>query len=241
MEVQLVQLGRYGDQKYQLTDRECVIGREPSCDLRPDHGRVSKRHTRLFWKGSRLFAEDLNSADGTRINGEPIDAATEVRDGDELSVGPVTYMVMIAADAAELAARGDQWVDSAVRKHHPDRAVGVGPSDSNVIISPAMQTARKILDRIHGDEEEEKPLRGAARAAGAGGRRAERRRAGEDPRSDPGRRDGHPPALAPARRADRRRQAPDRAALRQRRAVLEPGPEQRARGLRALPRRPAVR
>ncbi|QDV34784.1 FHA domain-containing protein [Tautonia plasticadhaerens] len=153
MEVRLVQLGAYGKQQHRVSGQEYVIGREPSCDLRPDHGRVSKRHCRLFWRGERLLVEDINSADGTSINDERIHAPGELRDGDELGVGPVHYLVMIG-EPAELDARTPAWIAETIKARRP-AGVAAGGSDSNIVVSPAMETARLILDRIahEGDEE----------------------------------------------------------------------------------------
>ena len=146
MEVRLVQLGAYGKHQFRMTGRECVIGREPSCDVRPDHGRVSKRHCRLYWRADRLMVEDINSSDGTCINGQRMLAPTELADGDELYVGPVHYLVMIGEEA-EVAGRTETWIAQAIKAHHVGDPTN-GASDSNIAVSPAMQTARQILDRL---------------------------------------------------------------------------------------------
>jgi anti-anti-sigma factor len=156
MEVRLVQLGAYGNQQHRVSGREYVIGREPSCDLRPDHGRVSKRHCRLFWRGPRLMAEDINSADGTSINGERIHAPSELRDGDELGVGPVHYLVMIGEES-ELDGRTPAWIAQTIKARRPGGLAASG-SDSNIVVSPAMETARLILGRMaHEGEEPHEP------------------------------------------------------------------------------------
>ncbi|WP_152051322.1 FHA domain-containing protein [Tautonia marina] len=153
MEVRLVQLSAYGNEQFRMTERECVIGREPSCHLRPDHGRVSKRHCRLYWQGIRLFVEDINSADGTLVNGDRILVPTELHDGDELCAGPVHYLVMIA-DADEMAQRDASWVARAVKARQKLQPAA-SPSDSSIPLSPAMRTARSILDRIAHEHEQE--------------------------------------------------------------------------------------
>ena len=150
MDIELVQLGKYGRQHHRITGAECVVGREPSCDIRPDHGRVSKRHCRLFRDRDRFFVEDFNSADGTIVNGQRILAPTPLADGDELRVGPVAYLVMIG-EAQELSSRDDGWVARTVETGQGTARVG-SASDSNVIVSPAMETARAILDRIGNEE-----------------------------------------------------------------------------------------
>ena len=150
MDIELVQLGKYGRQHHRISGGECVIGREPSCDIRPDHGRVSKRHCRLYRDHGRFYVEDFNSADGTIVNGQRIMTPTPLEDGDELRVGPVAYLVM-AGEAEELSSRDDDWVAQTVKNQQGTVRVG-SASDSNVIVSPAMETARAILDRIGAEE-----------------------------------------------------------------------------------------
>ncbi len=50
---------------------------------------VSRRHARLMRDNNALYLMDLNSTNGTRLNGEPLPASAErrVQDGDELMLG----------------------------------------------------------------------------------------------------------------------------------------------------------
>jgi putative nucleotidyltransferase with HDIG domain len=64
-----------------------TIGRAPECDIRlPDQG-VSRRHCTVENVGGRLEVVDLRSANGTYINGEPIERGS-LGPGDELALGP---------------------------------------------------------------------------------------------------------------------------------------------------------
>lgn len=65
-----------------------VLGRDPSCELCIDEGRVSKRHAELRWTGAGWTLEDLGSKNGTTINGEPA-RKTELHEGDIVSIGGV--------------------------------------------------------------------------------------------------------------------------------------------------------
>jgi hypothetical protein len=65
-----------------------VVGREagstdgPDADLGPHGGRdqgVSRRHARLSRLGGQVLLEDLGSANGTWLNGEPVSAGTPMR------------------------------------------------------------------------------------------------------------------------------------------------------------------
>ncbi len=49
---------------------EMIIGRDPSCNLFIDNLAVSRRHARLIWERGHFVVEDLESANGTSVNGE---------------------------------------------------------------------------------------------------------------------------------------------------------------------------
>jgi pSer/pThr/pTyr-binding forkhead associated (FHA) protein len=56
-----------------------VIGRDSkSADLVMNDSSVSRRHARLFRKNGALMLEDLQSANGTVVNGRPLKAGMTV-------------------------------------------------------------------------------------------------------------------------------------------------------------------
>lgn len=66
-----------------------TIGRAPECDIRlPDQG-VSRRHCTVENMGAVLRVVDLESANGSFINGQLVERGS-ASPGDELAVGPVT-------------------------------------------------------------------------------------------------------------------------------------------------------
>nr|WP_279636964.1 FHA domain-containing protein [Corallococcus llansteffanensis] len=70
---------------------EVKIGRTSENDLvLHDHG-VSRRHARITARGGQYFAEDVGSANGTQLNGQPLGGEKQLRDGDRLTVGPVEF------------------------------------------------------------------------------------------------------------------------------------------------------
>lgn len=63
-----------------------LIGRSSEALPIADHA-VSRRHAELTPDGGRWYVRDLDSANGTYVNGHAIDARIELRPGDELRVG----------------------------------------------------------------------------------------------------------------------------------------------------------
>lgn len=77
------------NQTYQLRLGNNVIGRDPGCDLRLDADRVSRRHAVIAWDGSRALLSDLNSTNGTFVNGQRLapNQPYEVTLGSRIELG----------------------------------------------------------------------------------------------------------------------------------------------------------
>lgn len=70
----------------QQLDRERImIGRKPDNDLHLAHNAVSGSHAMVITIRSDSFLEDLNSTNGTKVNGKSIKKCL-LRDGDEIKV-----------------------------------------------------------------------------------------------------------------------------------------------------------
>ena len=63
-----------------------TIGRDPEADVCIDDEAVSWHHAEIESRGGVLMATDLDSRNGTGLNGEPLDRARRLRDGDVLTV-----------------------------------------------------------------------------------------------------------------------------------------------------------
>lgn len=70
-----------------------VVGRSPSSDIVISEPFVSSTHARFALQGPALVLEDLNSTNGTLVNGRSILDPVTLRDGDEVQVGDVVMRV----------------------------------------------------------------------------------------------------------------------------------------------------
>jgi FHA domain-containing protein len=70
---------------FSLGDRT-TIGRDPGADVCIDDDSVSWHHLEIESRGGVLMATDLDSRNGTALNGEPLDRPRRLRDGDVLTV-----------------------------------------------------------------------------------------------------------------------------------------------------------
>lgn len=70
-----------------------VVGRSQSSDIVINEPFVSSTHARFTLQGPALVLEDLNSTNGTLVNGRTIIDPVTLRDGDEVQVGDVVMRV----------------------------------------------------------------------------------------------------------------------------------------------------
>jgi len=82
----------WGEFTLMAADLPAVIGRHSDANICIRHSWVSRFHCLLERKGDRIWIRDLESANGTFLNGEPITAAF-LKDGDSLQVGLTAFDV----------------------------------------------------------------------------------------------------------------------------------------------------
>lgn len=80
-----------GKQQIELReDAPTLIGRSLGCDLPLTHATVSRRHAELMSNGEEVWVRDLNSSNGTLVNGSRVTEATLVP-GDRITFGEVDF------------------------------------------------------------------------------------------------------------------------------------------------------
>jgi len=96
MDVNLILFKKNGSQKsFALPSSITVIGRRKDCDLCIPLDDVSRRHCQFDRNNEVLKIRDLESRNGTFINGMQINGETPVKPGDYLRVGPLTFQLQI--------------------------------------------------------------------------------------------------------------------------------------------------
>lgn len=69
-------------------DREITFGRAAGCTVSvPDDAYMSQVHARVYMDEGDVFVEDLDSTNGTFINGERVHGTRQLFHGDRLQVG----------------------------------------------------------------------------------------------------------------------------------------------------------
>jgi predicted component of type VI protein secretion system len=83
-------------------DRAMGIGRSPDNDVCIDNLAVSNHHARILPDAGQYVVEDLNSMNGTFVNGRRVERAT-LRNGDVIQIGKHEIQMDITANASRPA------------------------------------------------------------------------------------------------------------------------------------------
>lgn len=89
-------VSRAGDQRVRLFKPVTLIGRAPECDIVLKASDVSKRHCQILLQPEdQVFVEDLESVNGTRVNGYSVKRSA-LKDGDRLDIARHAFQILMA-------------------------------------------------------------------------------------------------------------------------------------------------
>ena len=91
-----------------LRDGETLIGRHADCAIRLDSRMISGRHARLEKLGDQYFLEDLDSRNGTFLNGRPISGRMSLTPTDHIQFAYNISARLELGDTADLFITGDR-------------------------------------------------------------------------------------------------------------------------------------
>jgi serine phosphatase RsbU (regulator of sigma subunit)/pSer/pThr/pTyr-binding forkhead associated (FHA) protein len=146
--------GPIAGRRYKLGEGEYVIGRRSDCQIFVPDMRVSRQHARLWRNGEQWSLEDLGSNNGTYINGIKLQAATQLKHDDEITIANNKIRV----EATEPTSDGPKYpegnvvtiVDVASQsliRPREDSSSGRMPIISSGMISVSDQKAVRLIER----------------------------------------------------------------------------------------------
>jgi DNA-binding winged helix-turn-helix (wHTH) protein len=99
-----------GKREFPLENGDNFLGRDPGAQVRVDHPSVSRRHAKIVVRSGRATLEDLESRNGTFVNGRRLDAPAELGHGTVIGLGPITLTFV-----SRSASRSTQPMDGSPR------------------------------------------------------------------------------------------------------------------------------
>jgi pSer/pThr/pTyr-binding forkhead associated (FHA) protein len=74
-----------------------ILGRDSSAHCRLPLAFISRQHCQLVLRGNQILIQDLESFNGTYLNGRRVALPMPLKDGDEIHLGPLSLRVRLGA------------------------------------------------------------------------------------------------------------------------------------------------
>ncbi|MBD3335099.1 MAG: SpoIIE family protein phosphatase [Candidatus Eisenbacteria bacterium] len=123
--------------RWDVTDGTYRLGRSADSDVRLQDRSVSREHARLNIENGQATIEDLNSHNGTRVNGKDVAEPTVLQPGDRLQLG----MLDLLFHSAEKSSGGEQPSAPSIRE---DDSLGAAVSLSWDEVQSEISTSSKM-------------------------------------------------------------------------------------------------
>lgn len=109
--------GLNAGRSFALSARETLIGRDSACEIPLSGHTVSRRHARVIRDDGKWLIEDLQSVNGTWLNGARIEKRTPLADQDQIGIYDTVMMFSdgsdtVAAKVSDLRAKAENETPS---------------------------------------------------------------------------------------------------------------------------------
>ena len=94
LERKQINQGEAAFERVNLRGEQMVFGRDPSCDYPLDYPMISWRHAILKRTPQGIVVEDLNSRNGTYVNGMRVNGSALVQPGQEIGLGSFRFQLL---------------------------------------------------------------------------------------------------------------------------------------------------
>lgn len=161
--------------KISIKKPEFTIGRSQGCSLCAGSSAVSRQHCLISRDESKVTIRDMGSRNGTLVNGAKIEGTVELASGDEITVGPLKFLLTISTSLNSVKKPEVKSVAEAVVRTATTPTGSVGDEDiSKWLLGPSSalnetQTIRiddtNAIQQMHAAAAEAKAAEEAAAAA----------------------------------------------------------------------------
>lgn len=123
-----------------------TIGRGEECDVTLEERKISRQHVRIFKDKDGYSIEDLESKNGTWVNGQQIKGTRRLYDGDEIQMALVIHMQFIGSGStAPLTHEIPAVLSSRLRLDPSTRRVFIGTREVDPPLSPPQYRLIELL------------------------------------------------------------------------------------------------
>lgn len=91
--------GQLSGERWTLEHHELVIGRGGDCDVVLPERQVSRYHAKIASDEGKYLVYDLDSKNGTHLNGIQVVGSAPLNDGDEIQIALAVKLLFVGSDA----------------------------------------------------------------------------------------------------------------------------------------------
>jgi pSer/pThr/pTyr-binding forkhead associated (FHA) protein len=153
MDARIWLTGKGGEPRSLAVGERTTVGRDPEAGVCIDDEAVSWHHIEIESRGGVLMATDLDSRNGTALNGEPLDRPRRLRDGDVLTVAE--YRLEVSDAVPGRAGATVAASEPAVELSEEERATAaalVAPYRSEGAFAGRPATRAELAEALHVSE-----------------------------------------------------------------------------------------
>ena len=160
--------------KISIKKPEFTIGRSQGCSLCAGSSAVSRQHCMISRDESKVTVRDMGSRNGTLVNGENTEGTVELASGDEITVGPLKFLLTITSSLNSVKKPEVKSVAEAVVRTASTPSGSIGDDDiSKWLLGPSSALNETQTIRIDDTNAIQQMHAAAAEAAAAEAKAAE--------------------------------------------------------------------
>ncbi len=152
--VLIIQEGEKAGQRWTIQHDLVVLGRGSECDLLLPERQVSRQHVRIRHENNEYVLEDLDSKNGTWVNGQQLKGERVLHDGDEVQIALAVKLVFIESEATAPIKLGNDGTHSTVpgklRLDRDSRRVFIGSREIDPPLSLPQYRLLELLSDVNG-------------------------------------------------------------------------------------------
>jgi DNA-binding winged helix-turn-helix (wHTH) protein len=149
MDEKPVLIAREGElvgQRWTILSDEFVVGRGSDSDLVLPERQVSRYHIKILHQNGRYYLQDLESKNGTHLNGEQVFGTVPLQDGDEIQIALCVKLVFVGTDATLPLTFEPPTRQGALAIDESQRSVYI----NGELLSPPLSLAQfRLLELLH--------------------------------------------------------------------------------------------
>ena len=142
----ILQEGQAPQRQWVIGKPEVLLGRSEGCDIVLPARAISRRHAQIMHTDAGYVLRDLNSKNGTFVNGQEVEGDYDLQDGDEIEVALAVRLLFVGAEAtAPLDVGAPRLRPTGLLLDVAERRVWIGEQEITPPLSPAQFTLLQLL------------------------------------------------------------------------------------------------